>query len=79
MALVCEGAQALTHATGAHDALANVANRALYYDRLRHSIAQAERRHERFGMLCIDMDGLIEPWPAAVPGRTWPARHLQLY
>ncbi|MBA5604994.1 GGDEF domain-containing protein [Duganella sp. FT3S] len=48
---------ALYH-SATHDALTNVANRALYYDRLRHGIALAKRRHERFGVLCIDMDGL---------------------
>ncbi|WP_229218616.1 sensor domain-containing diguanylate cyclase [Rugamonas brunnea] len=48
---------ALYH-SATHDALTNLANRALYYDRLRHSVAQAERRQGRFGVLCIDMDGL---------------------
>lgn len=41
-----------------HDALTGLANRALFYDRLRQSLALAARRKTRVGVLNIDMDGL---------------------
>lgn len=41
-----------------HDALTGLANRALFYDRLRQCLAQADRAAERVGILNIDMDGL---------------------
>jgi diguanylate cyclase (GGDEF)-like protein len=41
-----------------HDALTELANRALFYDRLRQQLAQADRRPTRFGVLNLDMDGL---------------------
>jgi diguanylate cyclase (GGDEF)-like protein len=40
------------------DGLTGLANRALYYDRLRHAIAQAQRNSHRVGVLMLDMDGL---------------------
>jgi diguanylate cyclase (GGDEF)-like protein len=41
-----------------HDALTGIANRALFYDRLRQSLAQAHRKSELVGILNLDMDGL---------------------
>lgn len=41
-----------------YDSLTGLANRALYYDRLRQRFAQAQRDGERFGLLNLDMDGL---------------------
>ena len=39
------------------DALTGVANRALFYDRLRQRFNQAKRANECFGIMSIDMDG----------------------
>lgn len=41
-----------------HDALTGLPNRALFYDRLRHILAQAQRESARIGILNLDMDGL---------------------
>lgn len=41
-----------------HDALTGLANRALFYDRFRQSLAQARRQATRVGILNFDMDGL---------------------
>ncbi|TFW09830.1 GGDEF domain-containing protein, partial [Oxalobacteraceae bacterium OM1] len=41
-----------------HDGLTGLANRALYYDRLRQSLALARRHDERLAVLYVDMDGL---------------------
>jgi diguanylate cyclase (GGDEF)-like protein len=41
-----------------HDALTGLPNRALFYDRLRHNLAQAHRESRRIGILNLDMDGL---------------------
>jgi len=41
-----------------HDALTGLANRALFYDRLRQSLTQAARHEERVAVLNLDMDGL---------------------
>lgn len=41
-----------------HDPLTGLANRALFYDRLRHKLLTAERGHEQVGVLNLDMDGL---------------------
>ncbi len=41
-----------------HDALTGLANRALFYDRLRQSLALAVRQSSQFGVLNLDMDGL---------------------
>ena len=41
-----------------HDALTGLANRALFYDRLRHGLAQAKRNDECFAVLNLDMDDL---------------------
>ncbi len=41
-----------------HDALTGLANRALFYDRLRACLARAARERVRFGILNLDMDGL---------------------
>lgn len=41
-----------------HDALTGLANRALYYDRLRQSLALARRHEERLAVLYVDMDDL---------------------
>jgi PleD family two-component response regulator len=40
-----------------HDALTGLPNRALYFDRLNHAIAQASRRRERLAVLYLDLDG----------------------
>lgn len=41
-----------------HDSLTDLANRALFFDRLRQVFAQAERHSYQFGILNLDMDGL---------------------
>jgi diguanylate cyclase (GGDEF)-like protein len=41
-----------------HDALTGLPNRALFFERLRVSLALAEREKKRVGVLAIDMDGL---------------------
>ncbi len=41
-----------------HDALTGLANRALFYDRLRQSLNLARRQSSRLAILNIDMDGL---------------------
>ncbi|BBL76460.1 sensor domain-containing diguanylate cyclase [Methylomagnum ishizawai] len=69
LSLVCESlSAAMFHAArygteelfrrATTDALTGLANRALFYDRLRHSIAQAKREGRRLGILMLDMDGL---------------------
>lgn len=61
-------AAAMFHATQAeagelfhratHDPLTGLANRALFFDRLRHKLVQAQRSTEQVGVLNLDMDGL---------------------
>lgn len=41
-----------------HDSLTGLANRALFFDRLRLSLAQGSRHGDQMGILSIDMDGL---------------------
>ena len=41
-----------------HDSLTGLANRALFYDRLRNGLTLAARQSSRLGILNIDMDGL---------------------
>jgi diguanylate cyclase (GGDEF)-like protein len=41
-----------------HDSLTGIANRALFFDRLRHSLARARREDYPLGVLVLDMDGL---------------------
>jgi diguanylate cyclase len=41
-----------------HDALTGLANRALFFDRLRNGLEQAQRDSTRVGILNVDMDGL---------------------
>ena len=41
-----------------HDALTGLANRALFYDRLRQCVALARRKSSQIGILNLDMDGL---------------------
>lgn len=41
-----------------HDALTGLANRALFFDRLRHRVFPGRRQVEPLGILVIDMDGL---------------------
>jgi len=41
-----------------HDMLTGLANRALFYDRLRQSLSQASRQSRLLGILNLDMDGL---------------------
>jgi diguanylate cyclase (GGDEF)-like protein len=41
-----------------HDSLTGLANRSLFFDRLRHRIVPGRRQIEPLGILVIDMDGL---------------------
>lgn len=41
-----------------HDPLTGLANRALFYDRLRHHLARAQREATKFAILSLDMDQL---------------------
>ncbi|OJV65652.1 MAG: GGDEF domain-containing protein [Clostridiales bacterium 38-18] len=41
-----------------HDSLTGIANRSLFYDRLRQKLAQSLRLHEAFSIISLDMDGL---------------------
>jgi diguanylate cyclase (GGDEF)-like protein len=41
-----------------HDALTGLPNRALFFERLRLCLAQAQREGHRCGVLALDMDGL---------------------
>ncbi len=41
-----------------HDNLTGISNRSIFYDRLRQILAKASRRHESFGIISLDMDGL---------------------
>jgi diguanylate cyclase (GGDEF)-like protein len=41
-----------------HDALTGLANRALFYDRLRQGVALGRRRESKLGVLILDLDGL---------------------
>lgn len=43
-----------------HDSLTGISNRSLFYDRLRQKLSQASRKHEKFGIISLDMDGLKE-------------------
>jgi diguanylate cyclase (GGDEF)-like protein len=45
-----------SQAQALHDPLTGLPNRALFADRLRHAIAQLERRHSRIAVLYIDLD-----------------------
>jgi putative methionine-R-sulfoxide reductase with GAF domain len=45
------------------DGLTGLANRAFFFDRLRHCIAQARRKAHRLGILLLDMDGLKRHLP----------------
>ncbi|NGY04804.1 sensor domain-containing diguanylate cyclase [Solimonas terrae] len=41
-----------------HDAMTGLANRALFFDRLRHCLARAARHREQVAVIQLDMDGL---------------------
>ena len=41
-----------------HDGLTGLPNRALFFDRLRHALAQGRREESSVGVLVLDMDGL---------------------
>jgi diguanylate cyclase (GGDEF)-like protein len=41
-----------------HDPLTGLANRALFYDRLRHQLARSQHDSDRFAVVNLDMDGL---------------------
>jgi diguanylate cyclase (GGDEF)-like protein len=51
------GTSALFH-RATHDPLTGLPNRALFFDRLRHCLALANRARRRFAVLSLDMDGL---------------------
>lgn len=51
------GSDALYH-SATHDYMTDLANRALFYDRLRQAITLAMRSGKGFGVLTLDMDGL---------------------
>jgi diguanylate cyclase (GGDEF)-like protein len=50
-------ADALYH-QATHDALTGLANRALFFDRLRQCITLSQRHRHQFGIINVDMDGL---------------------
>jgi diguanylate cyclase (GGDEF)-like protein len=52
-----EGARQREAHRATHDSLTGLPNRALYFDRLSHAIAQANRRRERLAVLYLDLDG----------------------
>jgi diguanylate cyclase (GGDEF)-like protein len=52
-----EGARRREAHRATHDTLTGLPNRALYFDRLSHAIAQANRRKERLAVLYLDLDG----------------------
>lgn len=41
-----------------YDQLTGIPNRALFYDRFRQKLSQAQKLSEKFGVISIDMDGL---------------------
>ena len=41
-----------------HDEMTGIANRALFFDRIRSDLSRAARDGSEFGLLIIDMDGL---------------------
>jgi diguanylate cyclase (GGDEF) domain len=43
-----------------HDSLTGISNRAVFYDRLRQTLSKALKKHENFGIISLDMDGLKE-------------------
>lgn len=43
-----------------HDSLTGISNRSLFYDRLRQKLAKSMRKHENFGIISLDMNGLKE-------------------
>lgn len=43
-----------------HDSLTGISNRSLFYDRLRQRLTKAMRKHENFGIISLDMNGLKE-------------------
>jgi diguanylate cyclase (GGDEF)-like protein/PAS domain S-box-containing protein len=43
-----------------HDALTGLSNRSLLKDRIRHAIARAQRKHENFALLFLDLDRFKE-------------------
>lgn len=43
-----------------HDSLTGISNRSVFYDRLRQKLSRALKKHEEFGIISLDMDGLKE-------------------
>lgn len=43
-----------------HDSLTGISNRSVFYDRLRQKLALAMRKHDKFGVISLDLDGLKE-------------------
>lgn len=43
-----------------HDHLTGISNRSLFYDRLRQKLSQALRKHDKLGIIALDLDGLKE-------------------
>lgn len=57
-AISTEESELLHKAT--HDHLTGIANRSLFYDRLRQKLSQALKKHDKFGIIALDLDGLKE-------------------
>lgn len=53
-----EASELLHKAT--HDHLTGIANRSLFYDRLRQKLSQSLRERAKFGIISLDLDGLKE-------------------
>jgi diguanylate cyclase (GGDEF)-like protein len=43
-----------------HDSLTGISNRSVFYDRLRSKLSISLRKHENFGIISLDLDGLKE-------------------
>ncbi|MCG8603786.1 diguanylate cyclase, partial [bacterium] len=52
-----EEARQLERHNAYHDPLTGLANRQLFYDRLKHAVAQSNRYQRKLGVLFVDLDG----------------------